>query len=138
MLEFVVGSNKLAAVGKTADDIEVMVPTDLAKGLLYFHFIKSCLGRDHPKDRFFVDMENISVNIKNFYETYLYQDMWHEIGVKKLRFTDQRHINATSILGQNTSMAHSRKTQQEAYKNLQEAAGIRNKYLASWFSRTPL
>jgi hypothetical protein len=62
------------------------------------------------------------VNIKNFYETYLYQDMCHEMEVKKLRFMDQRHINATSMLGQNTSMAHSRKTQQETYDNLQEAA----------------
>jgi hypothetical protein len=75
MLEFVVGSIMLAAVGKTADDIELMVPADLAKGLVYFLFINSCLGRDHPKDCFFVYTENIPVNIKNFYETYLYQDM---------------------------------------------------------------
>jgi hypothetical protein len=111
MLEFVVGSNKLISVGKTDDDIELMVPADLAKGLVYYHFIKSCLGQDHPKDRFFVDTENIPVNIKNFYETYIYADMCHEMGVKKLRFTDQRHINATSMLcsntqGQNTGMAH--------------------------------
>jgi hypothetical protein len=90
MLEFVVGSNKLAAVRKTADDIELMVPADLAKELVYILLIKSSLGQDHRKVCFFVDTENIPVNIKNFYETYLCQDMCREMGVNKLRFTYQR------------------------------------------------
>jgi hypothetical protein len=49
-------------VGKTKGNVELSVPGDLAKGLVYFQFIKRCLGLDlKPDNKFFLDTKNAGV-----------------------------------------------------------------------------
>jgi hypothetical protein len=139
MVQFVLGFTETEQLGKTSADIELSIPVDLCKGLVYYYFIKKCLGFTKPEDPFFVDIENKPVKINNFFLTYLYSEMCHEMGVKSLKFVEQRHVVATNMLasnpqGKNTGMGQGRNTQETRYNDLIHQEGIRNKLAAN--SRT--
>lgn len=131
-----IGSNSLAQKGKTSHDIELDLPGDLAKGFVYYYAIKSLFNYTDSEDSFFVDAYGQAMDVSSFYGTYLYREMCKEMSVSELRFVDQRHQTASQMLcaqtqGTNTGMAHSKKTQEDTYDLLGEAAGIRNKYVAN-------
>jgi hypothetical protein len=135
-VQFVIGGDKLAQIGKTNADIELIVPKDMLRGLVFYYTIKEHMGYVRPGDPFFVDTKNKAVSANNFYGTYLYTTMCREMGVEQLHFVQQRHNMATNMLkkgiqGKNTGMCQGTAIQEQRYDDLQQEAGIRNKIIAN-------
>jgi hypothetical protein len=69
IVQFVIGGDKVAQMGKTSADIELAVPKDLVIGMVFFYTIKEHMGLVRPEGPFFVDIENKAVSANKFYAT---------------------------------------------------------------------
>jgi len=136
MIQFMICGDKLAQLGKTSADIELTVLKDLLRGMMFYYTIKEHMGLVSSEDPFFVLTRNRAVTANNFYETYMYKTMIHEMNVPQLHFVQQRHILATNMLkkgsiGRNTGIDQDTLSQARDYDDQQQVAGICNKVVAN-------
>jgi len=123
--------------GKT-DPIRLMLPHDLSRAMDNYRCVKDHLGlgtSGNPSGHFFVNKDGKALNLKNYTNFMIVQEMAAVMGVDKLHVTDARHGQATRMrekgLTNELGCSHSAETQEKYYDNCKEAQGISNKSIAN-------